>query len=118
MKKAEVLGRAIKDLGGLQESLKAAGFMVLYCDSAAGVSHSTDGAGPLSKKQGPKQPDSGPYTCIVLDDAETKDPSALVLAFADSQRTRAPKELVLESPNGTLWNVTVDDAGKVSAKKA
>ena len=57
----------------------------------------------------------GSYTRIVLDDAETKDPAPVVLAFQDVSKRRVPMQVLLRSPDGTIWNVTVDDSGRLTA---
>lgn len=118
MRKVDVAGRAVQDLDGLKQSLESAGFQVAYCEAATGVIHSVDGAGPILKSASKESLSSGPYTRVFLQDAETKDPIAIITSFKDEAKKKAPKEILLESSDGTVWTVTVDDSGKLSAKQA
>lgn len=78
MKKVDVPGRAIRDIGGLQRALVAAGFLVSHLDA-------DENRGRVA------------YTRVWLDDAEAKDPTALVQGYADPAPAPDPLEAIRAS---------------------
>src|SRR3990172_3257298 len=114
MRNVEIAGLAIKDLSGLQASLVSEGFIVIHCESAQGLSSWIDETRSASSDTLSDKTLKGSYTRIVLDDAETKDPAPVVLAFQDVSKRRVPMQVLLRSPDGTIWNVTVDDSGRLT----
>lgn len=82
-----VNGKAVRDLNGLQTALLAANFLVLFSDS----------------RENPAA------TMVHLDDAEAKDPTAVVMAFVDNLSPESKAYFI--SPDGSRWMMTVNNAG-------
>lgn len=96
MRKVTVAGRAIQNLSGLRTSLLAQGFQIegLTVDNNGGQ----------------------PYTCVCMADADLKNPTAAVQAFADSPPLPG-SAATLTAPDGSKWVVRVDNNGSLTTSK-
>lgn len=94
MKVVKVFGKTVNDLVGLKRALVAQGFVCLYCSSDE------------------NKPNTA-YVEVVLDDAETKDPSPVVQAWTDPNfyQTKIP----MVAADGTKWLLCIGAGGAVQS---